>query len=84
MVTATGYTFDQAEALTLPRLITLLDYWEDHPPAHELLKGLHRMVAAFLGIEQDDDERHQDRVSDDLADFFPGLEASGYMVTEEG
>lgn len=39
-----GWTWEQAEGLTLPRYEALCRYWESHPPVH-------LMVAAYLGIK---------------------------------
>ena len=33
-------------------MLDLLDYWQGNPP-------LHRLVAAYLGIEEQDEEDHQ-------------------------
>lgn len=85
MITATGYTPEQAEALTLPRLLPLLDYWSERPPAHETLHGLLRIVATYCGVDLDPGRgaAPDGPVSDDLADLFPELDSSGLLVTEE-
>jgi hypothetical protein len=46
-VTATGWTYDVIDALTWHRLVSLLGYWRDHPPAHILLQG----IAGGLGAK---------------------------------
>jgi len=42
-----------------PDVLDLLDYWEFNPPVH-------RMVAAFMGIEADSPEEPQAMESNDL------------------
>ena len=44
MVTATGWTFEQVDEMTLTQLNDLLEYWTDSPP-------LHVMVAAYFGLK---------------------------------
>lgn len=52
MCANTGYTWDQAGKLTIPRLKALMRYWQRHPPAHLL-------IAAFLGYKGGGDQPSQ-------------------------
>ena len=40
IVAATGWNWDQVDALTIPRYRALLRYWRDYPPPHLLLRAL--------------------------------------------
>jgi len=52
LVTTTGWTIPELNATPWPDVADLLDYWQGNPP-------LHRMVAAYLGIEEQDEEDHR-------------------------
>lgn len=88
IITATGYTYDQAEALTLPQLTDLLNYWSDLPPTHELAAGVHAMIAAYLGVDRKRSGPARgpapgttvDRaaLNDDAGDLFGALDEAGF------
>jgi hypothetical protein len=40
IIAATGWNWDQVDALTIPRYRALQRYWHDYPPAHLLLRAL--------------------------------------------
>lgn len=40
IIAATGWDWDQVDALTMPRYRALLRYWQTYPPAHLLLRAL--------------------------------------------
>lgn len=40
IIAATGWDWDQVDALTIPRYRALKRYWDDFPPAHLLLRAL--------------------------------------------
>ncbi|MGH6980091.1 MAG: hypothetical protein ACREFC_02690 [Stellaceae bacterium] len=40
IVAATGWSWDQVDAMTIPRYRALKRYWEEYPPAHLLLRAL--------------------------------------------
>jgi hypothetical protein len=40
IIAATGWDWDQVDALTIPRYRALQRYWRDYPPAHLLLRAL--------------------------------------------
>lgn len=40
IVSATGWSWDQVDALTIPRYRALRRYWEEYPPVHLLLRAL--------------------------------------------
>jgi hypothetical protein len=40
VVSATGWSWDQVDALTIPRYRALARYWERFPPVHLLLRAL--------------------------------------------
>ena len=40
IVCTTGWSWDQVDALTMPRYRALLDYWRDYPPVPLLLRAL--------------------------------------------
>ena len=40
IIAATGWDWDQVDALTIPRYRALARYWNDYPPAHLLLRAL--------------------------------------------
>jgi phytoene dehydrogenase-like protein len=40
IIAATGWDWDQVDALTIPRYRALQNYWRDYPPAHLLLRAL--------------------------------------------
>ena len=40
IIAATGWNWDQIDALTMPRYRALLRYWLTYPPAHLLLRAL--------------------------------------------
>jgi hypothetical protein len=40
IIAATGWSWDQVDALTIPRYRALQRYWRDYPPAHLLLRAL--------------------------------------------
>ena len=40
IVAATGWSWDQVDALTILRYRALLRYWREYPPAHLLLRAL--------------------------------------------
>lgn len=42
IITATGWTPREVEALTLREANELLEYWSEHPPAHVLLAAMLR------------------------------------------
>ena len=42
IITSTGWTRAQVEALTLREANELLEYWSEHPPAHVLLAAMMR------------------------------------------
>lgn len=64
VVACTGWTWDYvAEHIDLPRLKALNLYWADNPP-------LHRMVAAYLGIEPVGQEENTDSL-ERAAEFIP-------------
>jgi|GEM_PF-1640863 hypothetical protein len=42
IITATGWTRSEVEALTLREANELLEYWSEHPPAHVLLAAMMR------------------------------------------
>jgi hypothetical protein len=39
LVTSTGWSFPQVDALPLPEVWELFEYWNGWPPAHVLLRG---------------------------------------------
>lgn len=86
IITATGYTYDQAEALTLPRLTDLLAYWADAPPTHELAAGIHAMIAAYFGVDLKGGRGAEAGstvdpagLSDDAGGLFSALEEAGVI-----
>lgn len=40
IIAATGWSWNQVDALTIPRCRVLMRYWRDYPPAHLLLRAL--------------------------------------------
>lgn len=42
LATACGYSYPEIDAMTLPAVYELLDYWREHPPVHLL-------IGAYLG-----------------------------------
>lgn len=44
VVASTGWSIESVEAKTLPELKPLLEYWNENPPLHLLIK-------AFMGFE---------------------------------
>ncbi len=50
IIAATGWTWDQVDALTIPRYRALHRYWQDFPPAHLLL----RTLVGFRGTRKTD------------------------------
>jgi len=40
IVSATGWSWDQVDVLTIPRYRALRRHWEEYPPAHLLLRAL--------------------------------------------
>ena len=40
IVAATGWSWDQVDALTIPRYRAMQRHWRDYPPAHLLLRAL--------------------------------------------
>jgi hypothetical protein len=54
IATTTGWTLDYImDEVTLPRLRSLLRYWSEHPPVHEL-------VAAFVGYKPPQPAQYDD------------------------
>lgn len=42
LATACGYTYPQIDEMTLLQYYELCEYWADNPPAHILLKMVHK------------------------------------------
>lgn len=42
-MTACGYTPAEIDEMTLHDVLALFAYWRDYPPAHEILKCVHRI-----------------------------------------
>ncbi|VTZ23242.1 conserved hypothetical protein [Methylocella tundrae] len=42
-MTACGYTPAEIDEMTLYDILALFSYWRDYPPAHEILKCVHRI-----------------------------------------
>ena len=64
----TGWSWEQVDDLTLPRLRTLFGYWGRHP-------HIHRLACAYFGIGQDEAPKKQ-ATKDDIRRFASSLGVS--------
>lgn len=52
IITATGWTFDTVDRLTLWEVRVLTTHWKKHAPAHIVMWRLHRLVGQWLGAKE--------------------------------
>lgn len=64
IATATGWTWDTIDNLSLPQVEELYAYWAKHPPTHIL-------VAAYMGIKPKGETRRP--TEQDLSEFIAFL-----------
>ncbi len=46
LMTACGYTPDEIDAMAMTDVLTLLRYWREAPPTHEILAAVHQIEPA--------------------------------------
>lgn len=46
MVTVTGWTFEEIDAMSMGDAVDLFEYWRDYPPAHVILRAVYMKPGA--------------------------------------
>jgi hypothetical protein len=82
-VSATGWTYEQVEALTLPRLNELTDYWEQVPPVNVSANQIRMIIRSYFKIKDDPKTGEAEEVKT-LEDFIGDFMAAGGGINVKG
>jgi len=81
LVTATGWTFEEVEALTLPRLAELNKLWDKVPPDFVSLNEIRLMLRSYFGVKESSGESTGEPNNSDNGDLIGDLLAAGFVMT---